>query len=175
MDCEKRRKKCETPAAGESARKPDRLPADSAPLRPQFIAHFRGVPAHPKSSATADFAPRGSSFCGEPPNCRNIPAGKFSKTARLRAPAELFREILKPAHFGKSAFRRSSGEKFFGICRLRVEAYVYPLARMNGGCRRDKIRAELPELPDAIKRHASGNLRPRPAADEPYALGDVGV
>lgn len=152
-----------------------RLPADSAPLRPQFIAHFRGVPAHPKSSATADFAPRGSSFCGEPPNCRNIPAGKFSKTARLRAPAELFREILKPAHFGKSAFRRSSGRKFFGICRLRVEAYVYPLARMNGGCRRDKIRAELPELPDAIKRHASGNLRPRPAADEPYALGDVGV
>lgn len=65
--------------------------------------------------------------------------------------------------------------KIFGICRLRVEAYVYPLARMHGGCRRDKIRAELPELPDAIERHASGNLRPRPAADEPYALGDVGV
>ena len=145
--------------------------ADSAPRARYLLRVFGGVPAISKSSATADFAPRGSSFCGEPPNCRNIPTGKFSKTAR----PELFAEVLKPAHFGKSAFRRSSGEKFFGICRLRVEAYVYPLARMHGGCRRDKIRAELPELPDAIKRHASGNLRPRPAADEPYALGDVGV
>lgn len=66
-------------------------------------------------------------------------------------------------------------QKIFGIFRLRVEAYVYPLARMHGGRRRDEIRAELPELPDALERHASGNLRPRPAADEPYALGDVGV
>lgn len=148
--------------------------ADSAP-RPRFIAHFWGVPAIPKSFSIADFAPRDFSFCGEPPNCRNIPAGKFNKTARLRAPAELFAEILKPAHCRKAAISPELRRKFFGIFRLRVEAYVYPLARMHGGGRRDEIRAELPELPDALERHASGNLRPRPAADEPYALGDVGV
>lgn len=149
--------------------------ADSAPRARYLLRVFGGVPAISKSSASADFAPRGFSFYGEPPNCRNIPAGKFNKTARLRAPAELFAEVLKPSHCRKAAFRRSSGKKFFGIFRLRVEAYVYPLARMHGGRRRDEIRAELPELPDALERHASGNLRPRPAADEPYALGDVGV
>lgn len=147
--------------------------ADSAPRARYLLRVFGGVPAISKSSASADFAPRGFSFYGEPPNCRNIPAGKQNGAAPRAGGT--FCGSFKAVALPQGRIPPELRQKIFGIFRLRVEAYVYPLARMHGGRRRDEIRAELPELPDALERHASGNLRPRPAADEPYALGDVGV
>lgn len=144
--------------------------ADSAPRARYLLRVFGGVPAISKSSATADFAPRGFSFYGEPPNCRNIPAGKFNKTARLRAPAELFAEVLKPSHCRKAAFRRLSGKNFRdfpvtsrGLCLSTCSNARGPPSRRNprraSRAPRRSRASRLRKSPSTPRRRRA--LRPR--------------
>ena len=95
--------------------------------------------------------------------------GKF-----LRNPARGFPHGASKIRNSAARLAAADPQKF-GRPGLRVETYVYPPARVDGGRGRHEVRAELPELPDALERHPAGNFRPRRPPHELYGLGYVGI